>query len=48
MKQTDSKKRKLTKTSDNKTDEELLYWDEDSKSIILQFQKNETNRRLYQ
>ncbi len=37
MKQTDSKKRKLTKTSDNKTDEELLYWDENNKSIILQF-----------
>lgn len=37
MKQTDSKKRKPTKTSGNKTDEELLYWDEDSKSIILQF-----------
>lgn len=33
----DSKKRKLRKTSDNKTDEELLYWDENSKSIILQF-----------
>ena len=36
MKQTDSKKRKPTKTSD-KADEELLYWNENSKSIILQF-----------
>ena len=31
-----SKKKKAAKTS-NKTDEELLYWDENSKSIILQF-----------
>ena len=37
MKQTDSKKGKLIKTFGNKTDEEPLYWDEDSKSIILQF-----------
>lgn len=36
MKQTDSKKKKSAKTSD-KADEELLYWDENSKSIILQF-----------
>ena len=36
MKQADSKKKKFVKTSD-KADEELLYWDENSKSIILQF-----------
>ena len=36
MKQTDSRKKKPAKTSD-KADEELLYWDENSKSIILQF-----------
>lgn len=36
MKQTNNKKKKPAKTSD-KTDEELLYWDENSKNIILQF-----------
>lgn len=36
MKQTDSKKKKSAKTSD-KADGELMYWDENSKSIILQF-----------
>lgn len=36
MKQTDNKKKKSAKTPD-KADKELLYWDENSKSIILQF-----------
>lgn len=37
MKQTDSKKKKKSSKTSDKTDEELLCWDENSKSIILQF-----------